>query len=134
MKLTDDEKSMLDGNEGKAAGKAMELLVKYGEALGAGRREMAASFRLEGVTVMKHTLDEMKAKIHQMYPKIDKHGVASTVTYDKAKKTYVLELKKGPHHLATYIDKADADKCMEGVECIHLGVQIGQFLENFKKV
>jgi hypothetical protein len=83
---------------------------------------------------MKHTLDEMKAKIHQMYPKIDKHGVAATVTYDKTKKTYVLELKKGPHHLATYIDKTDADKCMEGVECIHLGVQIGQFLDNFKKV
>ena len=52
----------------------------------------------------------------------------------RTKKTYVLELKKGPHHLATYIDKADADKCMEGVECIHLGVQIGQFLENFKTV
>ena len=42
----------------------------------AGRREMAASFRREGVMVMKHTIDEMKAKIHEMYPKIDKHGVA----------------------------------------------------------
>jgi hypothetical protein len=94
----------------------------------------AASFRWEGELAMKHTLEEMKAKIHEMYPKIDKHGVASTVTYDKGKKTYVLELKKGPHHLSTYIDKADADKCMEGVECIHLGVQIGQFLENFKNV
>ena len=37
MKLTDDEKSMLDGNEGKAVRKAMELLVRYGEALGAER-------------------------------------------------------------------------------------------------
>ena len=25
---------------------------------------------------MKHTIDEVKAKIHEMYPKIDKHGVA----------------------------------------------------------
>jgi hypothetical protein len=95
---------------------------------------LAASFPHEGVMVMKHALEEMKAKIHEMYPKIDKHGVASTVTFDKAKKTYVLELKKGPHHLATYIDKVDADKCMEGVECVHLGVQIAQFLENFKNV
>jgi len=83
---------------------------------------------------MKHSIEEMKAKIHEMYPKIDKHGVTATVTLDKVKKAYVLELKKGKHHLATYIDKADADKCMEGVECIHLGVQIGQFLENFKNV
>jgi len=50
--------------------------------------------------VTKHTIDELKAKIHEMYPKIEKHGVAATVTFDKAKKTYVLELKKGPHHPA----------------------------------
>ena len=37
MKLTDDEKAMLDGKEGPAVRKAMELLVRYGEALGAER-------------------------------------------------------------------------------------------------
>ncbi|MCK4273405.1 MAG: DUF521 domain-containing protein [Dehalococcoidales bacterium] len=35
MKLTDAEKALLDGSEGLARQKAMELLVKYGEALGA---------------------------------------------------------------------------------------------------
>ncbi|WP_067936661.1 aconitase X [Alicyclobacillus kakegawensis] len=37
MKLTADEQAMLDGKEGPAVQKAMELLVKYGEALGAER-------------------------------------------------------------------------------------------------
>jgi len=37
MKLTDDEKALLDGSEGLARQKAMELLVRYGEALGAER-------------------------------------------------------------------------------------------------
>jgi predicted aconitase len=37
MNLTDHEKSMLDGREGLAKQKAMELLVRYGEALGAER-------------------------------------------------------------------------------------------------
>jgi hypothetical protein len=37
MKLTDAEKAMLDGREGRAKAKAMELLVRYGEALGAER-------------------------------------------------------------------------------------------------
>jgi predicted aconitase len=37
MKLTDAEKAMLDGGEGRAKAKAMELLVRYGEALGAER-------------------------------------------------------------------------------------------------
>ncbi len=35
MKLTDDEKAMLAGNEGTVRQKAMELLVRYGEAVGA---------------------------------------------------------------------------------------------------
>jgi hypothetical protein len=88
----------------------------------------------KGVTVMEHTIAEVKAKIHEMYPDIDKYGVTSSLTYDKEKKTFVLELKKDVHHLATYIDKVDADKCLDNIECIHLGVQIGQFMENFKKV
>jgi predicted aconitase len=37
MTLTDDEKAMLDGAGGAAKQKAMELLVRYGEALGAER-------------------------------------------------------------------------------------------------
>jgi predicted aconitase len=37
MKLTDSEQSMLDGRKGKATQKAMELLVRYAEALGTER-------------------------------------------------------------------------------------------------
>lgn len=37
MRLTDDEKSMLDGTEGPAVAAAMDLLVRYGEGLGAER-------------------------------------------------------------------------------------------------
>ncbi|MGY0388257.1 aconitase X [Nocardioides sp. WG-D5] len=37
MRLTDDEKAMLDGAEGRAVAAAMDLLVRYGDALGAER-------------------------------------------------------------------------------------------------
>jgi len=37
MRLTDTERAMLEGHEGKARQKAMELLVRYAEALGADR-------------------------------------------------------------------------------------------------
>jgi hypothetical protein len=37
LTLTDVEKALLDGHEGRAAQKAMELLVRYAEALGAER-------------------------------------------------------------------------------------------------
>ena len=38
MKLTDDEKAMLDGEHGLTVQKAMELQVRYGTALGAERQ------------------------------------------------------------------------------------------------
>ena len=37
MRLTDDEKAILDGSEGPARAHAMDLLVRYGKALGADR-------------------------------------------------------------------------------------------------
>src|SRR3954465_7886811 len=37
MKLTERERAMLEGREGPAVRKAMDLLVRYGEALGAER-------------------------------------------------------------------------------------------------
>ena len=37
MQLTDEEKSMLDGDQGPAVQKAMDLLMRYGNALGAER-------------------------------------------------------------------------------------------------
>ena len=35
MRLTDEEKAMRDGRDGPAVAKAMDLLIRYGEALGA---------------------------------------------------------------------------------------------------
>ena len=82
---------------------------------------------------MGYTIAELKDKIMEMYPEIAKYGVISSLTLDHEKKTYVFKLTKGPHELSTYIDQVDADACMGGKECIHLGVQIRQFLENFKE-
>ena len=47
MQLSDAERRMLDGAEGKACRKAMELLVRYGEALGAER--LVATDNIAGV-------------------------------------------------------------------------------------
>jgi hypothetical protein len=82
---------------------------------------------------MGYTIADLKGKILEMYPEIAQYGVDSSMTLDHEKKTYVFKLAKGPHELSTYIDEADADACMGGKECIHLGVQIRQFLENFKE-
>lgn len=82
---------------------------------------------------MGYTIANLQGKIMEMYPEIAQYGVESNLTFDRGKKTYVFKLTKGPHELSTYIDKADADACMGGKECIHMGIQIRQFLENFKE-
>lgn len=82
---------------------------------------------------MGYTIAALKDKIQEMYPEIAKYGVDSGLTFDAGKKTYVLKLTKGPHELSTYIDRVDADACMGGKECVHLGVQVRQFLDNFKE-
>jgi len=46
---------------------------------------------------------------------------------------YVLELTKGRHELSPYIDKSDADTSMDGHKCIHVLLQIAQFIANFKE-
>ncbi len=82
---------------------------------------------------MGYTIVGLKDKILEMYPEIAKLGVVSTLTFDDEKKAYLLKLKKDVHELGTYIDKPDADRCMDGLVCVALGVQIRQFLENFKE-
>ena len=82
---------------------------------------------------MGYTVVGLKTKVLEMYPEIEKMKVISSLTFDEGKNAYVLKLTKGPHELSTYIDKADADRCMDGHVCVSLGVQVRQFLENFKE-
>jgi hypothetical protein len=82
---------------------------------------------------MSHRIVGLKEKVLEMYPEITKLQVVCGLTFDEGKKAYVLKLTKGPHELSTYIDQVDADKCLGGIECVHLGVQVRQFLENFKE-
>ena len=82
---------------------------------------------------MGYTIVSLKEKILEMYPELARRGVVSTLSYDRGQKAYVLKLKKGVHELATYIDKPDASRCMDGHVCIALGIQIRQFLDNFQE-
>ena len=54
MKLTDDEQKMLDGCDGPAVAKAMDLLMRYGEALThleKARQLDPMSFTLPGIFI-----------------------------------------------------------------------------------
>ncbi|MFH2043686.1 MAG: hypothetical protein ABIK92_00900 [Pseudomonadota bacterium] len=73
---------------------------------------------------------ELCEKIKSIYPDIGACGIDVKVDYDKAKKAWIVDLKKGEHELKTHLEPEDADTCMAGKQCIGLGIQIAQLRSN----
>jgi hypothetical protein len=82
---------------------------------------------------MFYSADGLKEKIRGIYPEIKEHDLALEASFNEEKNAWILELEKGKHKLTTHLEKKDADECMNNVKCIYLGVQIGQFVENFEE-
>ncbi len=80
----------------------------------------------------RHTSEELMAKLREIHPEIDRHGLDLSVEFNHEKDAWIVDLKKGEHELTTHLERKDADACMEGVQCVYLGVQIGQFIANFE--
>jgi len=74
----------------------------------------------------------LKDKIMEMYPDIEKHGISVGLDFSQEKNAYVVRFRKDNHELTTHLEKKDADECMDGIKCVYLGVQIGQFIKNFE--
>jgi|GEM_PF-264607 hypothetical protein len=83
---------------------------------------------------ISYTIEGLKDMIYELHPEIVQHALNLSVIFDEAKNAYVLKFSRGGRVLNTYLDKQDADECMGGEKCIHLGVQIAQFLDDFEKI
>lgn len=81
---------------------------------------------------MQHSAAELSAKLKEMYPEITEHNIDLDLEYKEDKDYWVIKLAKGDHKLHTLLNKEDADACLDGVQCIYLGVQLGQFVKNFE--
>ena len=73
-------------------------------------------------------------KIRSLYPEIGSCGIDVDVAFDNEKQVWTVDLKKDAHQLKTHLEVKDAALCMEGKQCIYLGSQISQLVENIKKV
>ncbi len=74
----------------------------------------------------------LKDKIMDMYPEIVQHKISVGLDFSEEKDAFVVKLKRDSHELLSYIDKSDADECMNGVKCVHLNVKISEFINNFE--
>ena len=70
-----------------------------------------------------HNKEELCQSIKSLYPEIGQCGIDVKAEYDEAKKAWVVDLKKEGHQLKTYLDSEDADSCMEGKQCVNLGLR-----------
>jgi hypothetical protein len=81
-----------------------------------------------------HDKKELCEKIKSIYPDIGKCGIDVDVEFDKAKKAWIVDLKKDKHALKTHLEIQEADECMDGKQCVSLGLQIAQLRANIDRM
>ena len=74
--------------------------------------------------------NELCEKIRSLYPDIGECGIDVRVDYDDEQKVWVVNLKKEKQELKTYLEDGDAEKCIEGIQCVSLGIEIAQLRAN----
>lgn len=77
-----------------------------------------------------YSKEELCDKIVGLYPDVGQCGIGVTVEYDQDKKAWVVDLKKDNHELKHYLEIPDADLCIEGKQCVSLGLEIAQLKKN----
>ena len=74
--------------------------------------------------------NELCKKIKEIYPDIGQCGIDVDVTFDEVNQRWAVDLKNGPHQLRTYLEKGDAELCLQGKQCVSLGIEISQLRDN----
>lgn len=81
-----------------------------------------------------YTKDQLCKKIKSVHPDIGECGIDINVTFNSEQNAWVVDLKREKKHLKTYLNPEDANNCMEGKQCIGLGLQISQLKDNIKNM
>jgi hypothetical protein len=81
-----------------------------------------------------HDKDELCSKIKAIYPDIGECGIDIDVKYDESQKAWVVDLKKDQVELKTFLEPDEADQCMDGKQCVSLGMQIAQLRSNIERM
>jgi hypothetical protein len=78
--------------------------------------------------------NELCEKIRSIYPDIGECGIAVNVEYDETNNRWVVDLKQGERELKTFLEDGDAEKCLNGIQCVSLGVEIAQLKGNIERM
>lgn len=73
---------------------------------------------------------ELCHKITELYPDVGECGIDIDVDFDEAKKVWIVDLKKENHELKHHLEMTEAQLCMDGKQCVSLGLEIAQLIKN----
>lgn len=69
-------------------------------------------------------------KITKLYPEIGVCGIDIDVTKDYSQNAWFIHLKQDTHSLDHFLEFIDAERCLDGKQCISLGLEIAQLKKN----
>ena len=81
---------------------------------------------------MSYTKEDLRRKLLEMYPEIWNYGLSTGLEFDEGKEAWVVSFSKGKHRRHAFLDKKDADSCIEGNACIYLGILIAQYIKDLE--
>jgi hypothetical protein len=76
---------------------------------------------------------ELCDKIRSLYPDVGECGIDVNVDYDDINDRWTVHLKKDKKELKTFLEPGDADLCMEGKQCVSLGIEINQLKDSIER-
>ncbi len=81
---------------------------------------------------MSYSKDDLNKKLLYMYPEIATYGLSVELEFDEGKNAWVVTFSKENKTRHAFLDKKDADACIEGNACIYLGVLIAQYIKDLE--
>jgi hypothetical protein len=82
---------------------------------------------------MGYSIQELQQRLLEHHSDVVKQGAKLTVSLDRDRVGYKVKLAIGGKQAEIFISKKDADECMQGIECYHMGIEIGNFIREFKE-
>ena len=77
---------------------------------------------------------ELCNKIKEIYPDIGECGIDIEVGYDDKIGKWMVDLNKGAKQLKTYLETGDAELCLQGKQCVSLGIEINQLKDSIDRM
>jgi hypothetical protein len=94
--------------------------------------QVALAKQKEVLVMATYDGKQLCEKITELYPEIGSCGIDVAVSFNTTEKTWTVDLKKDSHSLRHFLDTLDAERCMDGKQCVALGLEIAQLQKNIE--